>query len=84
MSFRSLFIIVPLVGFLVVAVFASYRMWTSITGDLAMNGNGIAALVIGGVGTLLIGGVLMGLVFYSARRGYDEAADLKSRPFEDR
>jgi hypothetical protein len=42
-----------------------------------MNHNGVTALIIGGIGSLALGGGLMALVFFSARRGYDDAADLK-------
>jgi hypothetical protein len=49
-----------------------------------MNGNGVAALIIGGIGSLVLGGGLMALVFFSSRRGYDDAADLKTRPDVDR
>jgi prolipoprotein diacylglyceryltransferase len=78
-------LILALGGLLVAAFYVSYKMWTSISGaDAGMNGNGVAALVIGGIGTLVLGGGLMWLVFYSSRRGYDDAADLKSRGPEDR
>jgi hypothetical protein len=40
--------------------------------------------VIGGIGSLILGGGLMALVFFSSRRGYDDAADLKSRPDADK
>ena len=46
-------------------------------GGQAMTGNGVAALIIGAVATLLVGGGLMALVFVSSRRGYDDAADFK-------
>ncbi len=49
-----------------------------------MSGVGIAALIGGGLGTLALGVGLMSLVFFSARRGYDDAADQKARPPEDR
>lgn len=84
MSRSALLIIVPLVVFLVAAMYLAYQMWTSIGGDSGINANGVTALVIGGVGTLILGGGLMALVFYSSRRGYDEAADLKTRRPEDR
>jgi uncharacterized BrkB/YihY/UPF0761 family membrane protein len=80
----ALFIIVPLVVFLIAAAYASIKMWNSMGDNGAMDGNGIAALIIGGAGTLLVGGGLMALLFYSSRRGYDDAADLKSRPPEER
>ncbi len=81
---RALLIVIPLAIFLIAAVYASMRMWGSIGGGVGMTGNGIAALVLGGIGTLALGGGLMALVFFSSRRGYDDAADLKSRPAEDR
>jgi hypothetical protein len=63
------------------AVGFSYHVWTSVGADPqgggTMNGNGVAALIIGGIGTLVLGGGLMALVFFSSRRGYDDAADLK-------
>ena len=31
-----------------------------------------------------VGGGLMALMFFSSRRGYDDAADLKSRDLQDR
>ena len=56
------------------ALYVSYWMWTSVGGDSGMNGNGVAALILGGIGTVALGGGLMALMFYSSRRGYDEAA----------
>ncbi|HEX4505297.1 MAG TPA: hypothetical protein VH722_06160 [Alphaproteobacteria bacterium] len=75
--------IVSLVVMLGAAMVFSWHVWTSVGADAsegggqAMNGNGMAALIIGGIGTLALGGGLMALVFYSSRRGYDDAADLK-------
>jgi hypothetical protein len=81
---RALLIVVPLAIFLIAAVYASMRMWSIVGGGIGMTGNGVAALVLGGIGTLALGGGLMALVFFSARHGYDDAADLKARPPEDR
>jgi hypothetical protein len=82
MERKSLIVAVALIALLVVAVGFSYHVWTSVgagddQGGEAMSGNGIAALILGGIGTLVLGGGLMALVFYSSRRGYDDAADLK-------
>lgn len=44
----------------------------NLTGDTSLSGHGIAALTIGIVLTMLIGVGLMGLVFFSSRRGYDD------------
>ena len=82
MERKSLFLAVVLVAMLGAAVVFSYHVWTSVgAGDSqdgeAMSGNGIAALILGGIGTLVLGGGLMALMFFSSRRGYDDAADLK-------
>jgi hypothetical protein len=83
MNGKTILLIVVLVVMLGAAAGFSWHVWTSVGADAsqpggqAMNGNGMAALIIGGIGTLVLGGGLMALVFYSSRRGYDEAADLK-------
>ncbi len=84
MSRGTLLVIVPLAIFLVAALYTSYHMWVSIGGGTGMNGHGVAALIIGGIGTVVLGGGLMALMFFSSRRGYDDAADLKNKPFKDR
>ncbi|MBI1778817.1 MAG: hypothetical protein HYR63_26045 [Proteobacteria bacterium] len=43
-------------------------------GDVALSANGIAAMIAGVVLSLLLGGGLMALVFYSSRKGYDDRA----------
>ena len=87
MERKSLFLVALLLIFLIAAMGFSFYAWTSVGasgGDgQAMNGNGVAALVIGGIGSLVLGGGLMALVFYSSRRGYDDAADLKNLPHGD-
>lgn len=84
MNSKTLILIVALVVMLGAAAAFSWHVWTSVGADAsdggggqAMSGNGMAALIIGGIGTLALGGGLMALVFYSSRRGYDDAADLK-------
>jgi hypothetical protein len=83
MDRKTLILVVVLVIILGAALGFSWHVWTSVGADpnggegLAMNGNGLAALIIGGIGTLALGGGLMALVFYSARRGYDDAVDLR-------
>lgn len=88
MQAKTLFVVLSLVIMLAAALAFSFHVWTSIGADAGagggMNGNGVAALVIGGIGSLILGGGLMALVFFSSRRGYDDAADLKNRPDEDR
>jgi hypothetical protein len=81
MERKTLVLIILLLLMLGAAVGFSYHVWTSVDADTqgggTMNGNGMAALIIGGIGTLVLGGGLMALVFYSSRRGYDDAADLR-------
>jgi hypothetical protein len=82
MERKSVILIVVLVALLAAAVGFSVHVWTSVGADAsqggeAMNGNGYTALVLGGIGTLALGGGLMALMFFSSRRGYDDAADLK-------
>jgi len=84
MDRKSVLLILVLVVMLGAALAFSWHVWTTVGADenqggMAMNGNGMAALIIGAVATLLVGGGLMALVFYSSRRGYDDAADLKHR-----
>ena len=78
---RFLPILVTLVALLGAAIYLAWREWTVPTaGGVQMNGNGMAALVIGAIGSLILGGGLMALIFLSARRGYDDRADLHSDP----
>jgi len=84
MSFRIILLLLALAALLAGAVYVSFTMWTSIGGGTQMNGIGVTALVMGAVGSLVVGGGLMSLMFFSSRRGYDDAADLKSRNLKDR
>jgi hypothetical protein len=79
---RFLIVAVTLAVILSVAAFASYRMWIGISDGLGMDGHGFAALIIGAVGSLVLGGGLMALVFFSSRHGYDERADSSAHPIE--
>ena len=58
---------------------ALWAGWVGVTGwnlesDVQMSGHGYAAMIIGVVMSLVVGIALMALVFYSSRKGYDEAA----------
>ena len=78
MNSKTITLIVALVVMLGAAAAFSWHVWTSVGvdasdgGGQAMSGNGMAALIIGGIGTLALGGGLMALVFYSNRMGFDE------------
>ncbi len=83
MSKRTVLVVVALVVILAAAVYSTSHMWMSIGDDgPGMNANGVTALILGGIGTLALGGGLMALVFYSLRRGYDDAVDFKRDPNE--
>jgi hypothetical protein len=56
---------------LVTALVFGLDAWTMI-GDTDISVAGWVSIGFGVVATLAVGGALMGLVFYSARRGYDE------------
>jgi hypothetical protein len=62
-----------LIPMLIGAIIGSVWMWNNL-GDAEMDPAGYVALVAGAVVTLLVGGGLMGLVFYSNRHGYDDRA----------
>jgi hypothetical protein len=52
---------------LAVALYAWHAM-----ADTALDTNGIIALTLGIVATMVLGAVLVGLMIYSSRRGYDD------------
>jgi len=54
------------------ALAAAYRIWSDL-GEVQISTNGWIALTLGGVLTLALGGGLMSLVFFSSRRGHDDA-----------
>lgn len=72
-------VLLALLGF---AAWAGYRMWTMMSG-VEMSGHGWLAMILGIVFSLLVGGGLMALLFYSSRHGYDDAADLRMYRDED-
>lgn len=74
-------IISVLLGALVICIILAWRVWASIgaTGAAGISGHGLLALVLGGFFTLLIGGGLMALLFYSARKGHDDLNDSDHR-----
>ena len=51
----------------------SVRIWTEM-GDTTMSSGGYVALAIGVVVATAVGAGLMGLVFFSSRRGFDDNA----------
>jgi hypothetical protein len=49
-------------------------------GDVQMSGHGWAAMALGILFSFIVGIGLMGLVFYSSRKGYDEPRTSRRRP----
>jgi hypothetical protein len=77
---------VAIVALIVLLVFAIVGVYYSGTGDIAsgVSGPGRFAMLFGVLFTIVVGAGLMGLIFYSSRRGYDDppAVDLKDRDRE--
>lgn len=73
---QTVLLAVVLIGLLLATAAVSAWAWDQLR-DTAMDINGYIALGLGAVATLVIGGGLMALAFYSSRHGYDERA---SRP----
>ncbi len=62
---------------------ASVAVWAWISlGAVQMSASGYIALILGGVATLGLAGLLMALLFYSHRKGFDEAAGGRRRDDE--
>lgn len=74
-SVASILLIVVMAGLLGGAVWITVDVWRSMGeaagGGLSMSGHGVTAIIIGGVGMLILGVVLMGLLFYSNRKNLD-------------
>lgn len=71
-AMRNLFIVVPLLAILAGALWFAAVEWAAV--DVAsIPAWGYAAMGGGILFSLLIGGGLMALVFYSSRHGYDDA-----------
>lgn len=72
---RRLLILVPLVALLAGSVWFAVHSWIAIEGP-PIPPEGQLAMGLGIVFSLIVGCGLMALVFYSSRRGYDDAAYL--------
>jgi hypothetical protein len=62
--------ILPVVALLGLAIYVAWVSW-GIGGDVQMGGHGIVAMVLGVLFSLVLGGVLIGLLLYSRRHGHD-------------
>jgi len=73
-TMRVLLVAVPLLALLALSIWFAVTAWTRLGGD-EIPLYGYVAIVGGVVFSLLVGGGLMALVFYSSRHGYDEDAN---------
>jgi hypothetical protein len=71
MAMRKLLLLVPLFALLALSVWFAAGAWMHIGGD-PIPAYGYVAIAGGVLFSLLVGGGLMALVFYSHRRGYDD------------
>lgn len=75
----QLFILGALILLLILTGFWAVSVWNA-SNDVPMDKHGWIALGLGTFFSIIIGGGLMALMFFSNRRGYDDAAD----PFRKR
>lgn len=73
---RVLLVGIPLLGLLALAVWFAAASWNHIGGD-DIPLYGYVAIAGGVLFSLIVGGGLMALVFYSNRHGYDDAGSGK-------
>jgi hypothetical protein len=77
----TLLVILVLVSFLGWALWIMFATWTSV--DAEMSTHAWVALGLGVFFSCLVGFGLMGLMFFSSRRGYDEPPHLDRRKGDD-
>jgi hypothetical protein len=63
-------VIAALMGLLGLALWAAYRQWILV--DVDMPAWAWISIAFGALLSILVGGGLMALIFYSSRQGYDE------------
>ena len=69
---KGMFLLIAVFGgFLAFAIWAFLKLW-AMSGDSKMSVHGYIAMGLAGGLTLIVGGGLMWLAFYSARKGYDD------------
>jgi hypothetical protein len=79
---RSALVLTVLGGALLVCGGFAYWAWREI-GEVEIGTHGWIALGLGAVLTILVGAGLMALMFFSARRGYDDRAHEAERTHAD-
>ena len=68
------FLVAFLLALLIGTIWGSYALWIG-EGNEAISGHILVAMIVGVVFSLAVGIGLMFLVFYSARKGYDNPAE---------
>ena len=68
---RTALLVLSLFGLLAVAIIGGAYVWSSMA-EVELGLHGLIALILGTLFSLLLGGGLMALVFYSSRHGHDE------------
>lgn len=68
---RTLLLVLPLFALLALSVWFAAAAWSHLGGD-SIPFYGYVAIAGGVLFSLLVGGGLMALVFYSSRHGYDD------------
>ena len=63
-------LVLPVLLLLGFAVYAAWTAWNS-AGDTEVGGHGVVAMVLGVLLTMALTAVLVGLLLYSRRHGYD-------------
>jgi hypothetical protein len=71
---RKYLLIAPLLALLALALWFAVSSWMHFAG-MEIPLYGWVAIAGGVIFSLLVGGGLMGLVFYSSRHGYDDLSD---------
>ena len=77
-AMQAALVIILLLAILAGAVFVGHYEWVS-AGDVVMPAWGWLMLGLGVFFTLLVGGGIMALVFYSSREGFDEPPELAQK-----
>jgi len=80
MSRGAWFIVITLVALLGLSIYMAVDVWMGTEAAAVasgpegqVSGHGIVALVLGGLGSIIVGGGLMALVFLSHRSGHDDS-----------
>jgi hypothetical protein len=68
---KLILLLVILILILAASIWGASRVWLN-SGDVELGFHGYTALILGGTFSLLLGGGLMALIFFSSRRGFDD------------